>query len=53
MIAMFLCCRAYNVNTYAIPSASMEPGLQIGDRIEVDPDAYGNQRTSVRGCRRI
>ena len=34
--------RTYNVNTYTIPSASMEPGLQIGDRIEIDPDAYTN-----------
>ena len=40
MIAGVFIFRAYNVNTYTIPSASMEPGLQIGDRIEVDPDAY-------------
>ena len=32
--------RAYHLNTYTIPSASMEPGLQIGDRIEIDPEAY-------------
>lgn len=32
--------RAYHVNTYTIPSVSMQPGLQIGDRIEIDPDAY-------------
>ncbi|MDN6520929.1 MAG: signal peptidase I [Yaniella sp.] len=32
--------RAYHLNTYTIPSASMLPGLQIGDRIEIDPDAY-------------
>lgn len=32
--------RAYHLNTYTIPSASMLPGLQVGDRIEIDPDAY-------------
>ena len=32
--------RAYHVDTYTIPSASMEPGLQVGDRIEIDPNAY-------------
>lgn len=32
--------RAYHLNTYTIPSASMLPGLQIGDRIEIDPEAY-------------
>lgn len=32
--------RAYHLNTYTIPSASMEPGLQVGDRIEIDPGAY-------------
>ena len=32
--------RAYHLNSYTIPSASMEPGLQVGDRIEIDPDAY-------------
>ena len=32
--------RAYNLNTYTIPSVSMQPGLQVGDRIEIDPDAY-------------
>ncbi|NLZ98877.1 MAG: signal peptidase I [Micrococcus sp.] len=32
--------RAYHLNTYTIPSASMLPGLQIGDRIEIDPGAY-------------
>src|SRR5699024_12293704 len=31
---------AYHLNTYTIPSASMLPGLQIGDRIEIDPEAY-------------
>lgn len=34
--------RAYNLNTYTIPSASMEPGLLVGDRIEIDPAAYDN-----------
>ncbi|GAA4473608.1 signal peptidase I [Enteractinococcus fodinae] len=32
--------RAYHLNTYTIPSASMEPTLQVGDRVEIDPDAY-------------
>lgn len=32
--------RAYHMNTYTIPSASMLPGLAVGDRIEIDPDAY-------------
>ena len=32
--------RAYHLNTYTIPSESMLPGLQIGDRIEIDPEAY-------------
>lgn len=32
--------RAYHLNTYTIPSASMQPGLQIGDRIEIEPTAY-------------
>jgi len=42
--------RAYHLNTYTIPSASMEPGLQVGDRIEIDPNAYqdaGPQRGDV------
>src|SRR5690625_7413379 len=34
--------RAYHLNTYTIPSASMQSGLQIGDRIEIDPTAYQN-----------
>lgn len=40
--------RAYNVNTYAIPSASMQPGLQVGDRVEIDPDRYST-RVPQRG----
>lgn len=32
--------RAYHLHTYTIPSASMLPGLQVGDRIEIDPEAY-------------
>ena len=32
--------RAYHLNTYTIPSESMLPGLQIGDRIKIDPEAY-------------
>src|SRR5690625_6089626 len=44
--------RAYHLNTYTIPSASMLPGLQIGDRIEIDPEAYQEtapqDRTSTR-----
>ncbi|MFD6814913.1 signal peptidase I [Enteractinococcus coprophilus] len=39
VVAVFV-FRAYHMNTYVIPSASMEPGLQVGDRIEIDPTAY-------------
>src|SRR5699024_4678677 len=41
-VAVVFGLRAYNLNTYTIPSVSMQPGLQVGDRIEVDPDAYDN-----------
>src|SRR5690625_656576 len=42
-IEVVLCwLRSYHLNTYKIPSASMQPGLQIGDRIEIDPTAYQN-----------
>lgn len=39
-VAVVFGLRAYHLNTYTIPSASMLPGLQIGDRIEIDPEAY-------------
>ena len=32
--------RAYHLNTYTIPSVSMEPTLQVGDRVEIDPAVY-------------
>ena len=32
--------RAYHLNTYTIPSTSMEPTLQVDDRVEIDPAAY-------------
>jgi signal peptidase I len=38
LIAVLL--RAYVVETYYIPSGSMEPTLQVGDRILVDKLAY-------------
>lgn len=34
--------RAAFADTYRIPSASMEPMLMTGDRIEIDPDAYSS-----------
>src|SRR5690625_6568151 len=40
--------RAYHLNTFTIPSASMEPTLQVGDRVEIDPDAY-HAREPQRG----
>lgn len=39
-VAVVFGLRAYHLNTYTIPSESMLPGLQVGDRIEIDPDAY-------------
>ena len=39
-VAVVFGLRAYHLNTYTIPSASMLPGLEVGDRIEIDPDAY-------------
>lgn len=42
IVAVVFGLRAYHLNTYTIPSASMQPGLQIGDRIEIDPTAYQN-----------
>lgn len=39
--------RAYHMNTYTIPSGSMLPGLQVGDRIEIDPDAYADAEPQV------
>lgn len=39
-VALVFAMRATYVNTYSIPSGSMQPGLNIGDRIEIDPDAY-------------
>lgn len=32
--------RSYHLNTYTIPSSSMEPTLQVGDRVEIAPEAY-------------
>lgn len=43
-VAVVFGLRAYHMNTYTIPSASMQPGLQINDRIEIDPDAYENSQ---------
>jgi signal peptidase I len=42
--------RAYHLNTFTIPSGSMEPTLQVGDRVEIDPNAYqgsGPQRGDI------
>lgn len=39
-VVVVFALRAYNVNTYTIPSASMEPTLQVGDRVEINPEAY-------------
>ncbi|GAA2040194.1 signal peptidase I [Yaniella flava] len=39
-VAVVFGLRSYHLNTYTIPSASMLPGLEVGDRIEIDPDAY-------------
>lgn len=39
-VGVVFALRAYHVNTYTIPSASMEPTLQVDDRVEIDPDAY-------------
>src|SRR5690625_2252471 len=39
---------AHHLNTFTIPSASMEPTLQVGDRVEIDPDAY-HAREPQRG----
>lgn len=39
-VAIVFGLRVYNLNSYTIPSVSMQPGLQVGDRIEIDPQAY-------------
>ncbi|MGO1182477.1 MAG: signal peptidase I [Micrococcaceae bacterium] len=39
-VVLVFAVRAAYVNTYGIPSGSMQPALDIGDRIEIDPDAY-------------
>ena len=39
-LAVALCVRAFVIQTFYIPSASMEPTLMIGDRIIVDKLSY-------------
>jgi signal peptidase I len=39
-LAVALCVRAFVIQTFFIPSASMEPTLMIGDRILVDKLSY-------------
>lgn len=39
-LAVALCVRAFVIQTFYIPSASMEPTLMIGDRILVDKLSY-------------
>lgn len=41
-VAVVFITRDEYVNTYTIPSESMQPGLVVGDRIEIDPHAYDN-----------
>ena len=40
--------RAYHLDTYTIPSTSMEPTLKVGDRVEIDPTFYA-QSNPQRG----
>jgi len=41
LIALMLAARSSLANHYLVPSGSMQPSLQIGDRIVVDMRAYG------------
>src|SRR5699024_230656 len=40
-VAIVFGLRVYNLNSYTIPSVSMQPGLQVGDGIEIGPQACG------------
>src|SRR5699024_4037534 len=39
-VAIVFGLRVYTLNSYKIPSVSLQAGLQVGDRVESDPQAY-------------